>query len=382
VVLSRRTRWALVLAFVLALHGAAVRYLDSALVGWGGGEPPMPARIEVAFVKALSQAAPPPAATPARAPAPAVARKRRVQAVATPASAAPPPTTSEPVVAPSEPPLEQAASAPAPAVMAAASQAEVPASAPAAAASQAVAAVPAPPTPAFEWPPSTRLTYSLLGNYRGEVHGSARVQWVRAGARYQVHLDVAIGPSFAPLISRRMTSDGDLGDAGLAPRRYDESTRLPFQSARRATVQFTPGLVTLANGSVREAPADVQDTASQFVQLTWIFTTQPQRLRVGDKVEFPVALPRRVDRWVYEVMAEERLSTPVGMVDSFHLKPRRAQARPKGELAAEVWIAPTLQYLPVRIRIEQDAETYLDLLLDAAPLQAAPQGAAGTEPAR
>jgi hypothetical protein len=39
-----------------------------------------------------------------------------------------------------------------------------------------------------------------------------------------------------------------------------------------------------------------------------------------------------------------------------------------------MWFAPTLQYLPVRIRIQQDAETFVDLMLDAAPLQAAPDG--------
>jgi hypothetical protein len=87
-------------------------------------------------------------------------------------------------------------------------------------------------------------------------------------------------------------------------------------------------------------------------------------------VELPLALPRRVDRWIYEVVAEERLSTPVGTLDTFHLKPRRADDRPRGELSAEVWFAPTLQYLPVRIRIRQDADTFVDLMMDAAPLQA------------
>jgi hypothetical protein len=119
----------------------------------------------------------------------------------------------------------------------------------------------------------------------------------------------------------------------------------------------------------------VQDTASQFVQLTWLFTTQPQLLRVGNSVELPLALPRRMDRWVYDVVAEERLWTPVGELDTFHLKPRRAAERPRGELSAEVWFAPRLQYLPVRIRIQQDVETFVDLMMDAAPLQAAPDGA-------
>jgi Protein of unknown function (DUF3108) len=220
----------------------------------------------------------------------------------------------------------------------------------------------------------TRLTYTLLGNYRGEIHGDARVQWVRVGPRYQVHMDVVVGPSFAPLMSRKMTSDGELSEAGLTPRRYDEATKLPFQSPRRVTVQFTPESVTLANGSTRAAMTGVQDTASQFVQMTWLFTTQPDLLRVGNSISLPLALPRRMDRWTYDVVAEQRLYTPVGELDTFHVKPRRADTRPRGELSAEVWFAPSLQYLPVRIRIQQDADTYVDLMMDAAPLQAAPEG--------
>lgn len=366
--LSRRTRWALLLLAVLMVHVAGVSWLEDTLAGWGAAQLPMPVRMEVAFVQALAPAAPAAVAPtpPSRTPRPKTTRPRTAAA---PASA---PASSPELVAPAtpEPPTVQAAvEAPAPV--------ETPVVAAASPAPPEPAAPPAPPasaaTPAFEWPPSTRLTYTLAGNYRGEVHGNARVQWVRAGLRYQVHLDVAIGPSFAPLISRRMTSDGELGEGGLVPQRYDEATKLPFQSPRRATVQFAPGQVVLANGSLREAPAAVQDTASQFVQLTWLFTTRPELLRVGNSIELPLALPRRVDRWHYDVVAQERLATPVGEIETFHLKPRRAEQRPRGELSAEVWFAPTLQYLPVRIRIQQDPETYVDLVMDAAPMQAAPE---------
>ena len=121
---------------------------------------------------------------------------------------------------------------------------------------------------AFEWPASTRLSYLLTGNYRGEVNGSAQVEWVRAGSRYQVHLDLVVGPSGAPLITRRMTSDGDITEQGLAPRRYDQDTKVILQDRRRVTIQFEPGSVVLANGERRDSVAGVQDTASQFVQLT------------------------------------------------------------------------------------------------------------------
>ncbi|HET9976537.1 MAG TPA: DUF3108 domain-containing protein [Burkholderiaceae bacterium] len=359
------------LALVLLVHGGVRWWAGEALVGWGLGDKPVPARMEVAFVRALA-----PSAAPAPAPAPmprpaARARPRALEPAASapalavePAPVEPAPIEPAPVPAPDVPPRAEtavAASAPAP---------EPPLVAAPALPAAASAAVPA--APAFAWPPSTRLTYKLSGNYRGEVHGSARVQWVRQDLRYQVHLDVAIGPSFAPLMSRRMTSDGTLGAEGLAPRRYDEQTKLPFQSERRATLAFGPDVVTLANGSQREALPGVQDAASQFVQLTWLFTTRPELLRVGNAIQVPLALPRRVDRWVYDVVGEDRLQTPLGALDTFHLKPRRADDRPRGELSAEVWFAPTLQYLPVRIRIQQDSETFVDLVLDGAPMQAEP----------
>jgi hypothetical protein len=366
---SRRARWAALLAAVLLLHGWAVSWLDDALVGWGAGSQPMPQRMEVAFVRTLEPAAPTPVVSPAPAAA-APARPRRARVAAPAASAASAPEESKPIAVVEvevSPPI--VAVTPLPVQEAAASE-PVAASVVAAPVAPSASAAAAP----FEWPASTRLTYTLLGNYRGEIHGNARVQWVRAGPRYQVHMDIAIGPSFAPLMSRNMTSDGELGDAGLAPRRYDEATKLPFQSPRRVTVQFTAETVTLANGSTREAMAGVQDTASQFVQMTWLFTTRPELLRVGNSISLPLALPRRMDRWTYDVLAEQRLVTPVGELDTFHLKPRRADDRPRGELSAEVWFAPALQYLPVRIRIQQDAETYIDLMMDAAPLQAAPEG--------
>lgn len=378
--MPRRLGWVLLLAAVLLLHGAGVSWLEQVLAGWGAGQAPMPPRLEVAFVRALAPAEPPAvSAAPPRRPR---ARAARAPRAALPASA--PASASVP-----ERPASSAASAASAAEAVAATTApEVSppeASEPLAvatagppAASQAVAAAASEPAPSasaatFDWPPSTRLTYGLVGNYRGEVHGRARVQWVRVGPRYQVHLDVEIGPSFAPLVWRRMTSDGELGDAGLVPQRYDEATRLPFRAPRRASVQFEPGRVTLANGAMREAPTAVQDTASQFVQLTWLFTMRPELLRVGGSIEMPLALPRRVDRWHYDVVGRERLATPVGELDAFHLKPRRAEQRPRGELSAEVWFAPSLQYLPVRIRIEQDPETYVDLVMDAAPLQAEPE---------
>ena len=222
------------------------------------------------------------------------------------------------------------------------------------------------PAQPFAWPPSTRLSYKLLGHYRGPVEGTAQVEWLREGTRYQVHLSTTIGP----VLSRHITSEGELTTQGLAPRRFDGEQKVLFRSPRRWQLRFSPEQVVLSNGQTVPALPGAQDEASQFVQLTWLFTTQPDTLRVGGAVEMPLAISRKLERWIYDVAGEETLRFPFGEVPAFHLKPRRAATG--GDLTAEIWIAPTLQYLPVRIRITDAKDSWVDLSLESPPLQAAP----------
>jgi Protein of unknown function (DUF3108) len=352
-------------ALVSLAHWWLAQFLPDVRIGQGNTER-MPQRIEVAYVRELAQSAPPAAApvvVARRAPArPAAAAKKPAPAAS---AASAPEVPAEPApdanatgddermarAEPTEPPL---APEPEPGPTAA--------SAPDASASAVVA---------FEWPPSTRLSYRLSGNYRGEVSGGAQVEWARVGERYQVHLDVWVGAQAAPLVGRRMSSDGEITDQGLSPRRYDEETRALFRELRRRTIVFDGARVLLPNGKQLDALPGVQDAASQFVQLTWLFTTRPDLLKVGQRIEVPLALPTRVDHWAYDVVEAVRLDTPVGEVDTFHLRPQLAR-RGNRDLVADVWFAPTLQYLPVRLLIRQDEATYIDMMLDRLPLQADP----------
>ena len=203
------------------------------------------------------------------------------------------------------------------------------------------------------------------------MHGQAQVEWLRDGTRYQVHMDVSVGPSFAPLMTRRVSSEGEITPEGLRPRRFDEITRVALRSPRHVTIFLDADRVRLPNGRELPRPALVQDSASQFVHLTWLFTLRPELLQPGRSVELPLALPRVVEPWTYDVLASETLDTPAGPVHTLHVKPRR-ESRPGGDLTAEMWVAPSLQYLPVRLLIRQDAETFVDLLIERLPEQAAP----------
>jgi hypothetical protein len=382
----RRAVWWGVCGAVLLAHVVVTSGLADDLLGEGFGDHPARIRpMEVSYVSELAPAleTPPPVVMPLMPPMQPVQRLKPVVPVA-PAASAPdqvidePTPPSPPELITSETPdaanpaeeIAQAASAPPDEATAAAppSSADVAsASASAVAASEPASA--AAPT-SFEWPPSTRLSYRLSGQYRGEIQGSAQVEWIRQDDRYQVLLEITVGPSFAPLMRRRLASEGQLGQAGLSPRRYEETTKIAFSDPRILVVRFEGDRIVLAGERTRLSMPGVQDTASQFVQLTWLFRTQPQRLQAGTVIEVPLALPRRVDRWLYDVIALEALDTPVGRIEAWHLKPRPL-ARPSGELTTEMWFAPSLQYLPVRFVVRQDAETYIDLLLQRLPQQAA-----------
>ena len=158
---------------------------------------------------------------------------------------------------------------------------------------------------AFEWPTSTRLTYELTGNYRGEINGDAQVEWVRVGTHYQVHVDCQ---PRAPLISRRMTSEGELVGDRLLPSRYDEEHQgRCFAQPRRVTILLGPDEIVLATGDAawHARPACRMQRASSSSS-TAMFTTRPELLQAGgtDRDPARAAQPRRL--WIYDVLGRGR----------------------------------------------------------------------------
>ena len=250
-----------------------------------------------------------------------------------------------------------------------AQQAQPPASAASAAASAASAApaemaqAAAPAASAYaadtaaidRWPVDTRLNYVLTGQYRGPLYGDARVQWQRQGDKYQVRLDASI-QLFGTQI---LTSQGDVTPEGLVPHAYEE-----LRPGKRRFARIGEHVVELENGKTVPKPAGVQDTASQFVELTQRFATGREPLQVGHSVTLWLARPGGVDQWVYEIVGREMLRTPkFGTVETYHLKPRPIAA-PRGNINVEMWFAPSLQYLPVRIRLTMGEDSWLDLMVD------------------
>jgi hypothetical protein len=379
-----------VVAAVVLAHGLALRWLSSAMVETSVLKP----MVAPMFTRVLEQQAPAPVEAAAPAPvtpsrpaitsvqrrtpkppkAPKPPRRAASQVVAQadspapapaaepppePASAPTPPTAPEPVAPAVEP--TPTASAPA-ASTGTATDALTPlpaqaASGPASAASAATG--PASSTPGSasldSWPADTRLNYRLNGWFRGELYGSARVQWQRQESRYQARIEIDV----TPFVSLAMTSQGDVTAQGLSPRASEEQRRSGVRG-----VELVDDAIVLRDGRRLPRPARVQDTASQFVELSHRFASGQERLEVGRSIDVWLARPGGVDLWTYDVVERQVLgSAELGAIETFHLKPRPI-ANPRGNIAAEIWFAPSLQYLPVRIRVNMGTDTYVDLMVE------------------
>ncbi|HSW20126.1 MAG TPA: DUF3108 domain-containing protein [Ramlibacter sp.] len=395
---GRAARLALIAALVLVVHALALEWITrqamteaSALrqvidpmftrVIMPTTPPEAPPQAQTAAVEAaagprrptVSLLPEPPASAPQAAPEPAQAAAPALPAASAPqpdvvasapgdASAAPArDASSADAQQPQAPASGDAAPTgdahPAPAASA---PGEAAAPAPAAAASSAGAdsgsAATAPAASLDTWPVDTRLNYVLAGEFRGgALYGSARVQWQRQGPLYQTRLEIDV--SLAP--TRVMTSQGDVTPRGLAPRAFEET-----YGKNRRTVRLNDAEIVMSDGRVVPRPDGVQDTASQFVELGHRFATGREKLAVGQAVNIWLARPNGVDLWVYDVTEREMLRTPrYGEVEAFRLRPR-AIAKPRGNITAEIWYAPSLQYLPVRIRVSMGSEAYVDLMVD------------------
>ena len=273
----RRAAWfGLILAVLLAHAFFALRVVSS-VIGWNSA--PEPKRIEITFARQVTPTEPLPVAAapsppPARRPSRAV-RSARASSAPVPASAPEPAedgALSESHAALRREALALAASAP----KSAASAPDLAVSAVAEGVAPPVATSPpgtitlmagsgvsapvaGPERPSLEWPPSTRLTYTLTGLYRnGPLYGKASVEWRRSGTHYQVQFDIHVSPFF----DQHMFSDGQITERGLSPQHYDESFEVPLVAPRVRRIEFSDEEVTLANGTRVVKLPQTQDGAT------------------------------------------------------------------------------------------------------------------------
>lgn len=205
-----------------------------------------------------------------------------------------------------------------------------------------------PKGPVFEWPKATKVSFSAEGYWRGKITGSAEIEWVRQDDKYQVFFDILAGGIF----SVQGSSEGLIKPEGLYPTLNEAKMRFMFKEALRSFV-FERDEITLPNGDKVARPQDVQDLVSLPIQLMYRFTLEPALLTPGNSVKVNVVTAKQVVEMAFDMMGEETIDTPMGPINAIHVKPRKLTETGLPLPPAEVWFAPTLQYLPIKLHIER-----------------------------
>ncbi len=205
-------------------------------------------------------------------------------------------------------------------------------------------------------PASAILSYQMTGNAKGlTYHADAEMGWRNLGDHYDARMTV----SALFLGSRSMASVGQLGAGGLAPTRFSDKSR------SEVAAHFEPdkGLITFS-ANTPSAPwvPGAQDRVSVFFQISGLIASRPADFPVGTTVVIYTAGPRSADTWAFTVAAEELLTLPYGDVKTIKLqrKPQRDY-----DQTVEIWLAPALNYLPVRNKITQSNGDFIDQQLKA-----------------
>lgn len=203
----------------------------------------------------------------------------------------------------------------------------------------------------FVIPPSARLKYAITGEVKGfPYHVNGELQWTQDGKHYDARMEI----SHFLLGSRVQTSTGELTAQGLEPTRFGDKVK----SEVAAHFEREKGKITFS-ANTPDVPllAGAQDQLSIFMQVASMLAGEPNGYPNGSTLAFQAVGPRSADSWVFTVGAMEQLNMPGGEISALRL-----WRDPAGEFdpKTEIWMAPELGYLPVRIRLTQRNGDFVD----------------------
>ena len=197
-------------------------------------------------------------------------------------------------------------------------------------------------TVAFKPPEPALLKYAVQGLVKQlSYYAWGELLWQPDASHYEARLEIG---AFL-LGSRTQTSSGAIGAEGLMPERFVDSGR------NAAPVLFQRNKNVLhfnANGTDMPLLKGTQDRLSVVLQLSTLLAGDPERYPPGTMLSIPTVSQQDVEVWSLLVEKEESLSLPYGTV--LALKLSRAPRDPTDQ-RIELWFAPSLNYLPVRLRL-------------------------------
>jgi hypothetical protein len=194
-------------------------------------------------------------------------------------------------------------------------------------------------------PSSVELRYDVSASRKGATFSAdSTLRLNVTDHRYDAQLTLQ-----AWLVGARVqTSRGELDPAwGLVPQRFGDKNRNKSEQAAHFDRSRQPAVVRFsANTPDAPLPPGAQDRLSVLLQLAAMLAGEPQRYRPGQHIHIYTAGPRDAEWWDFEVRGTEALDLPAGRLNALHLL--RTPTQPYDN-RVELWMAPELGHLPVRV---------------------------------
>lgn len=210
-------------------------------------------------------------------------------------------------------------------------------------------------TPESSLPRQGRIRFLVTRGDQGFVVGQSLHRWSHDGKTYTLSNTTettGLAAFFKP-VQVTQTSVGEISSAGLRPREF--RTGKNGVPGDVASFDWVPMTLQLSAGNPREVALKLgaQDMLSMFYQLSARFPQAQQGLD-----EVMVATGRKFERYAFEVLREENLSTRQGDMRTLHLRTS------VGIEAIDIWSALDLQGLPLKIRYTDRQGESFDQIAD------------------
>jgi hypothetical protein len=332
---AQRPRRGLVVALALSLALHALLSLWPAELPTHPDEAPLQATIK--------EMPPPPLPTPLAAAKPRP-KPRSATAPPAPVAAPVPAPAPEQEAAPVEPTPEAMAMGPEPAAEA------VPA-----APAEPAAEAPPPDQPRKTLPRRVDLVYKAFLGTHGFVIGEATYRFEHAANEYRI-VTVGEAKGIAALFIRgqgKVESRGIITSEGLQPQEFSVE-RGSKERRETAVFDWEAGILTLHDH--RAEPLDLP--TFDPLALMWQAYFSPP---VDDTQTVSVATTRRMGRYSITREGIELIKWPQGEIETERWHRRSEDGKTDGY----VWIAPSLHYIPVKMRIVATNRGTLEALLDS-----------------
>jgi hypothetical protein len=207
-------------------------------------------------------------------------------------------------------------------------------------------------------PPSVDLTYSIKARQKGfSLSGEALITWRVSGGRYTLHADTR-AMLFGSILENR--SEGLIDAFGVAPIRFSE--KRIRHDPWTTTFDRTGKTITFTESKVSyPIKGGEQDRSSVAWQLAAVARAAPEKFVPGSDWIFFVAGRRDAEPWIFKVIKKESVRTGLGPVETLHLV--RLPPPDSKDQTLDLWLAPSLDWYPVRIRFTDNDDEFVDQTL-------------------